>query len=472
MEQVRMPSAQPQAASKASATNAPAEDDKSEAGGVTGARKDGFALLLAALDGAAPAQPLAAPGDAVALGTPATGVQAPLGDAAADDAALTLQSPDKSRLGAKNVKEVKDAKDTTAGAGAGHAAAAVGDAKPADAPADALAHASLQDHLNMLLDQGRHALVGQGLGPDVMIHETARLDAAVQPALGAAARRVGPGVARSAGQAPGMLPQAVATSIGADGEGAAASAGVGGASGATHAAAAGQELLKSVLEKMPVGDPRVSLQQAGATGAPATAAHVWASPAPVAADAAVGHAVRVDLGGGAQAQGNTGSGTGAGAAPVPPQGASASDLAGGAGQDGALPGSFMEQLGEQVAFWVHQKSQRAEFTLDRDGQAVQVQLSLTGDVAKVTFLTDHAAARQALDAGIDDLRQRLHEQGLALADVNVGVAGEQGGSTPGQGGAHHPHPAAAAGTVRVEAAEPVAGAGPRAAGHRALDVFV
>ncbi|MGB6115041.1 MAG: hypothetical protein WBF97_08125, partial [Comamonas sp.] len=188
MEQVRMPSAQPKAASKASATNAPAEDDKSEAGGVTGARKDGFALLLAALDGAAPAQPLAAPGDTVVLGTPTTGVQAPLGDAAADDAALTLQSPDKSRLVAKNVKEVKDAKDTTAGAGAGHAAAAVGDAKPADAPADALAHASLQDHLNMLLDQGRHALVGQGLGPDVMIHETARLDAAVQPALGAAAR--------------------------------------------------------------------------------------------------------------------------------------------------------------------------------------------------------------------------------------------------------------------------------------------
>lgn len=471
MEQVRMPSAQPQAASRASASSEPAGDDKPEAGDAASARKDGFALLLAAIDGAAPAQPLAAPGDAVALGTPATGVQVLLGDAAADDAALTLHSPDKSRLGAKNVKE---AKDTTARAGAGQAAAAVGDAKPSDGPANALAHASLQDHLSMLLNQGRHAMVGQGRGPDSMIHETARLDAAVQPGAGMGARRVGPGVTRSAGQAPGMLPQTAATSIGADGEGAAASTGAVGASGASDVAVAGRELLKSVLEKMPAGDPRVSLQQAGVTGASAGAVHVWASPAPVATDAVAGHAARVDAGAGVQAQGGAGSGAGAGAgaSSVPPQGAGATDLAGGVGQDGALPGSFMEQLGEQVAFWVHQKSQRAEFTLDRDGQAVQVQLSLTGDVAKVTFLTDHAAARQALDAGIDDLRQRLHEQGLALADVNVGVAGEHGGSTPGQGSAHHPRHAAAAGTARVEAAEHVAGGDQRVTGHRALDVFV
>ena len=463
MEQVRMPSAQPQAASKASGASASAGDDKPEAGDAASARKDGFALLLAALDGAASAQPLAAAGDAVVPGTSTPGAQIPLDDAAADDAILALQQPGKSRLGVK---------DTTGRAGARHAAAAEGEAKPASAPADALAHASLQDHLTMLLDQGRHTLVGQGLGPDSMIHETARLDATVQPAVGAGARRAGPAMARSAGRASGMLPQAVATLTGADGEGAAAATATAtvGASGVAHAAAADQELLKSVLEKMPVGDPRVSLQQAGTTGAPATAAHVWASSAPVAVDAAVGHAPRTDSGGGAQTQG--GAGSGGGAAPVPPQGVSAGDLAGGAGQDGALPGSFMEQLGEQVAFWVHQKSQRAEFTLDRDGQPVQVQLSLTGDVAKVTFLTDHAAARQALDAGIDDLRQRLHEQGLALADVNVGVAGGPGGSTPGQGSAHHPRHDAAAGTARVEAAEPVTGAGPRATGLRALDVFV
>ncbi|MBN9329880.1 flagellar hook-length control protein FliK [Comamonas sp.] len=463
MEQVRMPSAQPQAASKASGASASAGDDKPEAGDAASARKDGFALLLAALDGAASAQPLAAAGDAVVPGTSTPGAQIPLDDAAADDAILALQQPGKSRLGVK---------DTTGRAGARHAAAAEGEAKPASAPADALAHASLQDHLTMLLDQGRHTLVGQGLGPDSMIHETARLDATVQPAVGAGARRAGPAMARSAGRASGMLPQAVATLTGADGEGAAAATATAtvGASGVAHAAATDQELLKSVLEKMPVGDPRVSLQQAGTTGAPATAAHVWASSAPVAVDAAVGHAPRTDSGGGAQTQG--GAGSGGGAAPVPPQGVSAGDLAGGAGQDGALPGSFMEQLGEQVAFWVHQKSQRAEFTLDRDGQPVQVQLSLTGDVAKVTFLTDHAAARQALDAGIDDLRQRLHEQGLALADVNVGVAGGQGGSTPGQGSAHHPRHDAAAGTARVEAAEPVTGAGPRATGLRALDVFV
>ena len=35
-------------------------------------------------------------------------------------------------------------------------------------------------------------------------------------------------------------------------------------------------------------------------------------------------------------------------------------------------GSFLEELGEQVAFWVHQKNQRAEFTLDQAGQPVQI----------------------------------------------------------------------------------------------------
>ncbi|OYZ42302.1 MAG: hypothetical protein B7Y20_18450, partial [Acidovorax sp. 16-64-162] len=40
-----------------------------------------------------------------------------------------------------------------------------------------------------------------------------------------------------------------------------------------------------------------------------------------------------------------------------------------------------EQIADQVAYWVNQKTQNAEMTLDRDGQAVQVTVSLSGSEA-------------------------------------------------------------------------------------------
>jgi len=454
MEQVRMPSSPPQAAPKTPA--AAGGGDKTEAGDAAAARKDGFALLLAALGGAA-AQPLAASEEAaVPVGSPA-GEQATEGDAAARDAALALGAQEGPGPGAKDAVGKR-------------APAADGDEKPAKTPADV----SLQEHLGMLLNQGLHALSAQGLRPDSMVNETARIDAAVPAAAGPGARKAagGAGAARSAAQAPGLLPQS-SSPLAASGDSVAAVPGaVPGADGSATAVAAGQELLKSVLEKAPGAEARVSLQE-GTAGARGAAVHALAPSAIAVAEPAWADRSRAAPAAGAQPQGGAASGGDAGmASPSLQQGTGASDVPGGAGQDGALPGSFMEQLDEQVAFWVHQKSQHAEFTLDRDGQPVQVQLSLSGDVAKVTFLTDHAAARQALDAGIEDLRERLHEQGLALADVNVGVAGGQGGGAEGQGRGALAGREGAGGTARVEVPERGTVAGPRAAGHRALDVFV
>lgn len=496
MEQVRMPPAQPQAAPKASAASAP--EEAASSGETAPAAKAGFARLLAALDGAT-ALPSAIPETA---GVPAL-PQSDLSCGPAD----SLPRPDLSPGSADSLPQLglspghADSQEPSVGAAAVALEAsatdnkdglgtlrdkpgvpsAAGDTKPAVDPTQVLAGNSLQEHLSMLLNQGRHALAGQAFGPGLMIHETARIDAATPPALGA--RKGAAGAAgRVLGLTTGALQQAlVAASVaGSDGAAAGAVLAQGAEVDASLSAptkASGQELLKSVLERVRGGeDARVSLQGSGAQGALATMGQASPLHGSAAGDAALAPwSSRVASAGDAQAQGGAASGGGAGLQPPPLQpGLGAADASAGPGADGSAPGSFMEQLGEQVAFWVHQKSQRAEFTLDRDGQPVQVQLSLTGDVAKITFLSDHAAARQALDAGIEDLRASLQQQGLALADVNVGVAGGQGdgGSGADQGRGGPARGAGARGTAQVLASEPVQGAHSRGRSDRALDIFV
>ncbi len=129
-----------------------------------------------------------------------------------------------------------------------------------------------------------------------------------------------------------------------------------------------------------------------------------------------------------------------------------------------------DALAEQVAFWVNQKTQNAELTLDRDGQPVEVRVSLSGNEAHVTFRSDQVQTRDALDASTAQLRDLLQSEGLVLAGVTVG-----GGSGDGEGGAGR-EPSGRQGTQqgRVQAAgqggSAVADRAP--AGNRALDVFV
>lgn len=92
--------------------------------------------------------------------------------------------------------------------------------------------------------------------------------------------------------------------------------------------------------------------------------------------------------------------------------------------------TWADQLSEQVAFWVQQKTQRAEMTIDRQGRPVQVQVTITGNEAHVTFRSNEQQTRDMLDAGTAQLREMLEQQGLNLASVTVqtGDAGGQGGS--------------------------------------------
>ncbi len=90
--------------------------------------------------------------------------------------------------------------------------------------------------------------------------------------------------------------------------------------------------------------------------------------------------------------------------------------------------ALADSLSEQVAFWVQQKTQRAEMTIDRHGQPVKVQVVVTGNEAHVTFRSNEQQTRDMLDASTAQLRELLEQQGLTLAGVTVQTAdaGRQG----------------------------------------------
>ena len=181
---------------------------------------------------------------------------------------------------------------------------------------------------------------------------------------------------------------------------------------------------------------------------------------------------------GARTSEGGGSGPVAPAAPMDAGGASfaeslttAADGSAPAADGAAMSGDPVQA--EPVAFWVNQKTQNAELTLDRDGQPVEVRVSLTGNEAHVTFRSDQAQTREALDASLAQLRELLQREGLVLAGVTVGSSGAQGeggrGAQPGRQGAQQGRVVAAQaegsdGLVRVRT--------PGQIGSRGVDVFV
>lgn len=86
-----------------------------------------------------------------------------------------------------------------------------------------------------------------------------------------------------------------------------------------------------------------------------------------------------------------------------------------------------DQVADQVAQWVGQTVHNAEMTLDREGQAVHVTVSLSGQEAHVHFRTAEGQTRALLDAHLSDLRDMLRDQGLELAGAWVGTDPQQGG---------------------------------------------
>lgn len=131
-----------------------------------------------------------------------------------------------------------------------------------------------------------------------------------------------------------------------------------------------------------------------------------------------------------------------------------------------------EQMAEQVAFWINQNNQSAEMTLDRDGQPVQVRVSVSGNEAHVVFRSDQVQTREALDASMAQLRELLQSQGLVLAGATVDSSASGGSQRePGQRQGGQPGRAQVA-VPGVEGAVSGARATAQQQGRGGLDVFV
>ncbi len=133
-----------------------------------------------------------------------------------------------------------------------------------------------------------------------------------------------------------------------------------------------------------------------------------------------------------------------------------------------------EQVADQVAYWVNQKTQNAELTLNRDGQPVEVSVSLSGNEAHVTFRSDQAQTRELLDQSMAQLRDLLRSEGLVLSGMSVGTSARDGASAQG-GDAGQPRSRDGARQAQVLSSAPVGtaslardGSGP----DRTVDIFV
>lgn len=172
------------------------------------------------------------------------------------------------------------------------------------------------------------------------------------------------------------------------------------------------------------------------------------------------------FGHGGSAEGQWGSGAwAAGAPPLEAGGADATAVHVDPAQAGAE-----ELVTDQVAYWINQKTQNAEMTLDRDGQPVEVSVSLSGNEAHVTFRSDQSETRELLDRSMTQLSDLLRAEGLVLSGASVGTSARDGADD-----ARQPRSREGARQAQVVAsatAEASAVARSRGITERSVDIFV
>lgn len=133
--------------------------------------------------------------------------------------------------------------------------------------------------------------------------------------------------------------------------------------------------------------------------------------------------------------------------------------------------SAEEFVTDQVAFWVNQKTQTAELTLDRAGQPVEVSVSLSGNEAHVTFRSDESQTRELLDRSMAQLSDLLQNEGLVLSGMSVGTSARDGADTRGSGQPRNRDGATRQAQVVVSAPMGTPAA-QRTASGRTVDIFV
>ena len=456
MEQTRISSPVPHGAHEARAARGAAPGKGAD--GPAAAQGDGFALLLAMLGGAEDPLDGGLP-DALAGTAADASPQDPLQSPLQSPLQLSSQAPPQVPAQAPD--------------------AAVPGVPTAGPPPDALPAASLAERLAALaqavndpVGEGAQSLAARlGLDParprqDTLVGQTALLDGAPEAAaLNGMPQGAGPAGRGAHQRGLAWAPQEAG--------------GLGGRTALRAAAAGMAEPAQSHKGALAAQDP-ASLAASAANAAIAErrdALHAALAPLAQPGDDAAAAPALLASAGMAQGPGAVGSEARAavrGGDPVAtdqpqrPEAADAVAPTAEAAQTGA--GDAQEQLAERVAYWVHQKTQNAELTLDRDGRPVEVTVALTGDEAHVTFRSDHAEARQWLDTSAAQLREMLQREGLQLAGVTVGTAG---GGAPQRDGGERERARQGARGAAVQAMAPAGAAGSgRGVSERSVDIFV
>lgn len=142
-----------------------------------------------------------------------------------------------------------------------------------------------------------------------------------------------------------------------------------------------------------------------------------------------------------------------------------------AAQELAQPDPLADPEAEQISHWSAQNLRHASLRVGKGGEdAIDIQLTMSGQEVRVDFRTDNAEARASLQQGADaSLGELLQRSGIQLGDVSVGAQGQR------QDSAERRSPAPASLRQQAEtAAEPLASPAisrPRADGSQPLDVF-
>lgn len=130
---------------------------------------------------------------------------------------------------------------------------------------------------------------------------------------------------------------------------------------------------------------------------------------------------------------------------------------------------FAGALADQISWWLGQKTQGAELTVQGPaGAAVSVSVQVQGNEAHVAFRSEQAQARQLIGDSLAQLEQLLGGSGLVLGQVSVGAgsAGREGGAAREADG-----PVRAAGAAATPVPEAAAPATPRALRRGGVDVY-
>lgn len=112
-----------------------------------------------------------------------------------------------------------------------------------------------------------------------------------------------------------------------------------------------------------------------------------------------------------------------------------------------------QKLQERINIMMSRSIQRADIRLDPpELGSVHIRVNMSGEQASVQFQAQTQQARDALETTMPRLREMLEQQGINLADTQVGEQSKEGGRTAGgqAGGAHDAEDWAVEGEIALE----------------------